>query len=1039
MFEKIISELDFTNAEGLVRVSCKDDVNINASERKILYLAERDYHADAVFFLKENGKSIPQFFIYDNATSLNNKYSEVSKEEIHKRLWSSQIVPLYFIFSQDKVEVYNAKRKIDNSKKKEGEIKPEDSLPITDSLSLTGEIEKKFNELKQFYSIHLFQNGSFWDTETSKRKYLDERITKESPFDILIDNLRDLKKTLENNGVEGNVPNRVVVFCILIKYLEEKKDNSENSVFEKGKANVFRRKWDAPGFSALISNGKFVELLDYLAEKFNGKIFELDENERTIIRNFKPDTLNALSDFVNAQHKVDNKNYYLWKLYSFRYLPVELISRIYEEFMPQTKGAVYTPPFLVDFLIDECMPLEEYKKFEGEQFKIIDPACGSGIFCVSAFKRLLDWKVINNYEKSDRKNWNTTFELATLKKIVKDNIFGVDLAPEAVQIAIFSLTLAMLEKLTPLQLWDDLDFDDTNTKKDRKFDALKDRNIFHSDFFKFLKNADTDFDLVIGNPPFVRGNFDKLKKDNGLDFPNNIPKNLAILFLDQSIKLLKNNGLQCLIVKSSTFLYNEGAVNYRKQFMQKYFIPQIIDFTHLRESLFVIDKIDENTNKKKKTGRVETCAIFVKKEMPNEKTQTLHLISNRTTLEENKTFFNFDTYNFHYVTLKQALTQKYIWKANLVGGGRLRWIVDRLSKIKPTLGEFLKEKKSQGWAYGEGFILGKKNKDILEGKTTFEKEENWLKKNHIEAEWLFEKPNVCKENFGINDCYETSVLFGVKYFQAPRNQYRDIFLKPNIIIHYSSINEINLIKNAQREELIFDNMFVGIHFPTESDMDYIYKYFKRNNKILSLNNYLTSSKLFVNKEGVIIKSDIDNLPYPQTEDEQIDLQLSKSETIWQNDVFDYYIHQAKSSNPKSNPLNIEIFPKGKENKKDKEFILDYAETFVWLMNINYSANKEKSFVARKITVTQSYIAVEFHYCTEKLEPEFEYKSEDEYQDYFTTQTGNKKITRIVQYIDYPNNKIFFIKPRQKRYWLKSIADRDGMMFFSEISNNHYNK
>ncbi len=1019
MFQKILELFNFTNADGLLHVSQKDS-EISESERKILYLAERDYCADAVFFLKENGRSIPQFFIYDNVTSLNNKYSEVSKEEIHKRLWSSQIVPLYFVFNQNKIEVFNAKRKVDNSKKEEGEIKPEDSseLSIADSLKITTKIEKKFEELKRFYSIHLFQNGSFWNSETSKQKYLDERITKESPFDILIENLRNLKKTLENKGVKDNVPNRVVVFCILIKYLEEKKDNLGNSVFINDKANVFQQKWAVSGFSELITNRQFVELLDYLSEKFNGKIFELDDNERTVILNLKPDTLNELSDFVNAQRKVGNKNYYLWKLYSFRYLPVELISRIYEEFMPQTKGAVYTPPFLVDFLIDECMPLEEYKKFEGEQFKIIDPACGSGIFCVSAFKRLLDWKVINNYEQSNRKSWNTTFELDTLKKIVKDNIFGVDLALEAVQVAIFSLTLAMLEKLTPLQLWDDLDFDDTHTKKDRKFDALKDRNIFESDFFKFLKNADTNFDLVIGNPPFVRGNFDQLKKEYELDFPNNIPKNLAILFLDQSIKLLKNNGLQCLIVKSSTFLYNEGAVNYRKQFMQKHYVPQIIDFTHLRRQLFNKD--------------VETCVIFVKKETPNENSQTLHLISNRTSIEENKTFFNFDTYNFHYVTLKQALTQKYIWKANLVGGGRLRWIVDRLSRIKPTLGEFLESKKADGWVYGDGYIAGTNNKNK---KAPYITGKYFIQNKALTIKGIdYSKIDIEKETDFNNISNE--FLFTKNQLLIKRTIEKNQI--PIEFVDYIQLDKYRKEKNKENENyLCFKDGMLAIHYKeNDKAIDDFYRVFKQNNNVFSFYINLSSAAILTRKEGAFKKIDIDNLPYPQTEDEQIDLQLSKSETIWQNDLFDYYIHQAKSA--KTNPLNIELFPNGKENKKDEKFIKDYAEIFVWLMNINYMANKEKSFSARKITVTPSYIAVEFHYSSEKLVPEIEYKPEEDYQNDFEKQIGSSmKITRIVEYIDYPNNKIYFIKPRQKRYWLKSIADRDGMMFFSEISNNKY--
>lgn len=70
----------------------------------------------------------------------------------------------------------------------------------------------------------------------------------------------------------------------------------------------------------------------------------------------------------------------------------------------------------------------------------------------------------------------------------------------------------------------------------------------------------------------------------------------------------------------------------------------------------------------------------------------------------------------------------------------------------------------------------------------------------------------------------------------------------------------------------------------------------------------------------------------------------------------------------------------------------------------------------------------------------EEKTEEEYQNYFETQIGrNKKITRIVEYIDFVNNKIYYIKPHQRRYWLKSIADRDAMKCFAEFGNNIFNE
>ena len=1036
MFKEILKYIDFDNNEDLLFINQRDEEDIGEIRRKILYLAKDDYFADAVFFQKKgNNKYVPQFFIFDNTA--NNKYNSVKLSDIHKRLWSSGIVPLYFVLEKSKIKIYNTKERVNINKEEKEEINP------TDILEISNIIEEKYQSEKNIYTPFLFQNGSFWETEYYIKNYLKTAITKESPFDILISNLHELKINLVQNignnlseylssklikllsktedlSQKDNLKehflektaNRIVVFSILIKYLEEKKDKNNKSVFTV-KGNLFQKKWNVEDYSELIKEGKFSELLNYLSDRFNGKIFELTKAEEFLIKNLPEKSLNHLSHFVNADYKNKNTQLYLWKLYSFQFLPVELISRIYEEFIPDTAGVVYTPPFLVDLLVDECMPLDGYESFNKNKFKVLDPACGSGIFCVSAYQRLIDWHIINEYKKT--KIWNKDLKIETLKNILSENIFGVDKEQEAVNIAVFSLTLALLEKLTPKQLWEDLDFEDTIANRSKKLKNLKERNIKYDDFFNYLKTADNDFDLVIGNPPFIRQNFEKLEKDYNLEIPAEIPANLSILFLDQSIKLLKDNGLQCLILPSSNILYNDGAMKYRNHFLENYTVPQIIDFTHLRRKLFNKD--------------VATCAFFVKKQKPKKDSQILHLISHNTANEENKMFFVFDTYDFHFIPLNIALSQKYIWKSNLVGGGRLNWIVDRLSRVKSTLSEFLEDKKSEGWGYGEGYILGKRNAEILKGKKSFEEEIDWLKDNYKEADWLFEKPNILKKDFAINDSFETNILYGITHFQASRKTNKDIFKSPNLVIHYSSTNEIKLIKNTKYKELIFDNMFCGIHFNNDSELLEMYNYLKKYNKTLSFNNYLISSKLIVHKEGVIIKSDIDNLPYPQTKEDEQSLQLSDVEEIWQEDVFNYYIHQGKAS--KNNPLNKRV---------NKEMLINYANTFTWLMSLNYNSNKEKSFKTGKITVTKSYVAIEFHYCKENIETSVEEKTEEEYLNYFQKQIGrNKKITRIVEFIDFKNNKIYYIKPLQNRYWLKSIADRDAMKCFADFGNNIFNK
>src|SRR5207248_7486599 len=85
---------------------------------------------------------------------------------------------------------------------------------------------------------------------------------------------------------------------------------------------------------------------------------------------------------------------HFWELFSFKHIPVEVISRLYQRFVTG-HVAVYTPPFLAALLLDQVMP---YDRMTGKE-KVLDPACGSGIFLVGAFKRLvIHWRSLHNWE-----------------------------------------------------------------------------------------------------------------------------------------------------------------------------------------------------------------------------------------------------------------------------------------------------------------------------------------------------------------------------------------------------------------------------------------------------------------------------------------------------------------------------------------------------------------------------------------------------------------------------------------------------------------
>src|ERR1041384_4765669 len=112
-----------------------------------------------------------------------------------------------------------------------------------------------------------------------------------------------------------------------------------------------------------------------------------------------PRHLKTIADFVSGRVAMQSKQGLLWQQYSFDAIPLELISSIYEEFVTKVKkkraGTVYTPPHVVDFVLDEVLPWDD----RAWNVRILDPACGSGIFLVKAFQRLVHrWRLANPKE-----------------------------------------------------------------------------------------------------------------------------------------------------------------------------------------------------------------------------------------------------------------------------------------------------------------------------------------------------------------------------------------------------------------------------------------------------------------------------------------------------------------------------------------------------------------------------------------------------------------------------------------------------------------
>lgn len=383
-------------------------------EERLVLEDAKSLDATAVFFRRfaEKQSSIPQLFIFDNTS---HKFSDEDLAIIHRRIWSSGIVPLYYVFDNAKIKIYDARKAVSYNKQDK-----KISITAIDNLSL---ISDSFALLK--YSAKLFLNGTFWEQKELANNFL----CKESAQNKLIEGLKRVRSQfIEESNLENNLAHQVLVLSILVKYLEERKDEQGKHVFPSDYFKIYN---DSYSFCDVIRSGNIVRLFEDLSLHFNGKIFELSADDKKIL---SEKNLTKLAEYLDANS--ENDQFVLWPLYSFEYLPVELISRIYEEFIPERNDAVYTPIHLARLMVDECMPISDPKA----DYKVIDVSCGSGVFLVTVFKRLVQWW---QKEKYDQTGLIKHPSVEILKEILLKSVYGVDIESDSVRLSVFSLSIAL--------------------------------------------------------------------------------------------------------------------------------------------------------------------------------------------------------------------------------------------------------------------------------------------------------------------------------------------------------------------------------------------------------------------------------------------------------------------------------------------------------------------------------------------------------------------------------------------------------------------
>jgi hypothetical protein len=639
-----------------------------------------------------------------------NRKDPAAESKLHRLLWNQGTATLLVVRDSSEVRVYSALAAPD--------IKP---IAVDDDTRLVETLTQIQTALQLVDFVRRVETGRIYQQHRDK-------FQAESGVDrTLLQSLKASSKLLceDDDALKPSVAHALLGRLLFTCYLCARGVLSKDYLKRDVGITLPRSNSEEPvNLQQILNGGSPTEAKETLFKifasvqhDFNGSLFgkELEGESRAV----RAAHINVLRDLLNGvEHRQGSLGF---PAYDFSLIPVETISAIYESFLrneSQTRreetGSFYTPRHLAEMTVD--IATEGWDTLLDKKF--CDPSVGSGIFLVILFNRIAEeWRAKNpgksNLERAIK-----------LRELLCEKFWGVDLNPTACRITCFSLYLALFDQLEPADIWalkKKLETDNARVlppllaQSEAGFKNTVTPRVFADNFFSKNLPLPTDFNLIIGNPPWIgRGQERDETMEQWLASDANAslvvaPKaksshrkfftpdrQSANGFMWKVPQHLCAAGRACLVLPTKVFM-NENTNDFQAGWLKRFAVEHVVQLSDYRKLIFEEAKCPAVVVRFSSSKPLQGAVVRYDTPKVDRSDPRQALI---TVLADDQKGLRLDD----LLAAAQNKRASIIWKQALWGTGRDVAFLNRLVQL-PTLGDIAGEPDddTKRWAKGQGF------------------------------------------------------------------------------------------------------------------------------------------------------------------------------------------------------------------------------------------------------------------------------------------------------------------------------------------------